>query len=1192
LRIFTYAGLVLRRIWAKRGLLFGSFLGAALVTALLVIVPLYESSIAAVDLRFSIRQAPPGLVNVEASRAADPYLPDEAEAADQRVAAAHPEIRQWYPTIVERTLSRQLSFVPLDPVDWLGQAAAWREEAGEWAAAYVGATGGEFGDDPVAIVAAAVAGDLPPLLVDASGEPVPLPSPPYPTPAPEATTSRMVTAPTIRERVKIVEGAWPEADGDVLQIVIGEDLARRQGLAPGDREIIKPFIGLPQRFEVVEIAGIGRPIDPSDIFWAGSVPTDLIYIDQGSFDFWTTSFTTEAAADPWLRDSRGFDQISAIQSWMLALDRESVALKDVDTLDAAIADFRSSLGRDGIAVRTGIPDLIESFDLRSVIFGGPVLAMLALVVVGALYFLIYMSALTIEREGPELALLRSRGASTGQTVGLHVAQSAFIAIVAATVAPVLARLLVRATGRIPPMSELTGGGALEVAQDRSLLPFIVAGGSLAFVSMGLAILPFARRSVLDLRALAARPTTSSVWQRYYLDVFLVVIAGILLFELRRRGLVDAGDNLGLDPFAVASPALFLFAGALILLRILPFLLRGIGWLLTRLRGMAALPGWHLGRNPVPYGRLALLIWITTGFGAFALTYAQTLETSYDDRAGFAAGADARILGDGVGWIPAPESSQAASVYRTTASARLTGSTRGSELVAARPDDLAAVLTWREDFGPSPAETLAPLGATAGASPLGVELPAGTTAIRIGGVVVPRSSAEQAAAAEEGTAPPPMVHASIRILDGLGRPWIFTAPPLSDEAWTTVDANLQPASARNEPRAGGLVEPLMLEAVWLEREPTVDYPDPLDASRILIDEVSAVTPSGETLLDDGIRDGFEGFSGFAVNQVEGDIAARAFFSSLPPGQAPPSADTIGNSPLTRPGPVTQWQVPAADRTDPVPYLGRSPEPLPLLVDVEAASLARVAVGGSTVLAVDASEVPAVIVGQIERLPTASDPTMTGVIVTDLDALLGWLNASPPWTFPDVLPALTEPQELWLTAADPDAAAAQVASQAGDDVTILTVSATATSFSSRPVQIGLVSILFVGATASVVLALAGVVGYVVIAVRRRAKEMGVLRALGFRQRGVTGTFAVEQLVVLGVGAVIGVAGGVLLMRLVLPFVQLGESAEEIDPPALLVVDPAVLGAYLAGLGLLLIASVAWASRRVSARDLSEVLREVER
>ena len=55
--------------------------------------------------------------------------------------------------------------------------------------------------------------------------------------------------------------------------------------------------------------------------------------------------------------------------------------------------------------------------------------------------------------------------------------------------------------------------------------------------------------------------------------------------------------------------------------------------MTKSRSLAlALPGWHLGRNPIPYGRLALLVWLTTGLGAFALTYAATLEQSFVDRA--------------------------------------------------------------------------------------------------------------------------------------------------------------------------------------------------------------------------------------------------------------------------------------------------------------------------------------------------------------------------------------------------------------------------------------------------------------------------------------------------------------------------------------------------------------------------------
>jgi len=161
---------------------------------------------------------------------------------------------------------------------------------------------------------------------------------------------------------------------------------------------------------------------------------------------------------------------------------------------------------------------------------------------------------------------------------------------------------------------------------------------------------------------------------------------------------------------------------------------------------------------------------------------------------------------------------------------------------------------------------------------------------------------------------------------------------------------------------------------------------------------------------------------------------------------------------------------------------------------------------------------------------------------------------------------------------------------DDV--ITARGVSADFSSRPIQVGLVSILLLGTGAGVVLALAGVTGYVLIAVRRRFREMGVLRALGFRRRGVAGTFAVEQLVVLGLGAVVGVLAGIGLMRLMIPFLQLGEDAADLIPPAVMVVSWPRLGLYIGVLTVMLVTSVLWSTRTVSARRLSEVLREVER
>jgi putative ABC transport system permease protein len=128
--------------------------------------------------------------------------------------------------------------------------------------------------------------------------------------------------------------------------------------------------------------------------------------------------------------------------------------------------------------------------------------------------------------------------------------------------------------------------------------------------------------------------------------------------------------------------------------------------------------------------------------------------------------------------------------------------------------------------------------------------------------------------------------------------------------------------------------------------------------------------------------------------------------------------------------------------------------------------------------------------------------------------------------------------------------------------------------------------------VVLTLAGVTAYVLMAVRRRFREMGVLRALGLRRRSVAGTFALEQVVVLGVGALVGIGAGLGLMRLMLPFLQLGEGGAELLPPALMQLDWVRLGVYLGLVAVVLVAAVLWSTRNVSARQLSEVLREVER
>jgi len=1160
----TYLSLVLRRVWARRLMLLGSLLGATLVTALLVVLPLYEASVAAVDLLFTFRQAPDATVDLTAVYSTTEYLPVDAVASRRAIADAAAPISAWYPTIEERTLSREFVVIPLadpedtagatEPVidDWLGAAEVWRTS---------GAAEG--------------------------GEPAP-----YPTRPPEATQVRIFTAPDVAGLIDLVEGELvadqdPAATSDpLLRIVIGEGLVRFTQFGVGDRFIIKGFTALPEEFEIVEVSGIARPADPEDSIWEGINTDFVVILDPATFDAWTTIFPlADPAADPWLRPERGLGGVASSQLFILHLDREAVALENVEDLTRGVASFTSTIARvGGIRTLTRLPAVIEEFDVRTVVLGAPILAMLALIVAGALYFLIYMASLALERESSELALLRMRGATPWQTTGLHLMQSGVIAIVAVLVAPFFARAVVSLTGRIPPMSTLTGGEALSVASGRSIVPFALAGGVLTFVSMGLAILPFSRRSILELRALSTRPARRSVWQRYHLDLFLVVLSAVILFELRTQGIVDPdASDLGLDPFSVAAPALFLFSGALLLLRLLPWILRGIGWIMTRFRGLTtALPGWHLGRNPIPYGRLALLVWLTTGFGAFAITYADTLDVSYADRAGFAAGADVRIGGEGAGFLTAPEGTIGSAVFRGTGAPRLTN--RGAELIAVDPDTFPAVLAWRADFGaPTAADLFGP--ATLGGPPdWGVELPPGVTALRVDGVVVPDDWESRVT---DGERPP--IRMMARVVDEQLRLRIHAATAsFTDGGWSTVEIPLDGASARNGPFPDATT--LVLQALWVEQDVAGIA---LVNGDVLVDGWVAISPVGEQPLEEAITAEFTGHENLDVSEVAGSIAADGYYERVPEGETRPSPEDIAASPWYRAGTVTMWDHPERNRAQPVPHLRNDPQPMNFVLDEQAAAVAGLQVGHSTQFGVEGAQIPGTLTGIVTLVPTAGDSTLEGVMVARLDALLHWLNPEPSWSLSGPIARVAAPQELWIETDTPNETLREVLATFGAEPDlVLTTDAAAAEFSSRPIQVGLVSILFLGTGAGVVLTLAGVTGYVLVAVRRRYREMGVLRALGFRSRGVAGTFALEQLVVLGVGAVVGVAAGLGLMRLMIPFLQLGEEAEVLTPPAVMVVSPARLGLYLAVVAVLLVISVLWSTRAVSARKLSEVLREVER
>lgn len=211
MRIATYIGLVARRVWAKKGILFGSLLGATLVIALLVVVPLYEASVQAVDLQFSIANSLADETDVTAFSTQNAYAASGGEFNRTVVDDAQQTwLQPWYPTNEERTQTREFAVIPSGPdaaVDYLALAEQWRELV---CAVAVGGSG--LSDEPPSFCDQFESLGA----VDTGGitEFDELPTAPYPRPPQEALQVRIFTSPDLEAVLSVTDGSYTR-DGSV-----------------------------------------------------------------------------------------------------------------------------------------------------------------------------------------------------------------------------------------------------------------------------------------------------------------------------------------------------------------------------------------------------------------------------------------------------------------------------------------------------------------------------------------------------------------------------------------------------------------------------------------------------------------------------------------------------------------------------------------------------------------------------------------------------------------------------------------------------------------------------------------------------------------------------------------------------------------------------------------------------------------
>ena len=677
----------------------------------------------------------------------------------------------------------------------------------------------------------------------------------------------------IESHVTLVEGAAPSPSPPTtdpsrrpsFEVWMSATAARQLGVGPGDRFDLQPFWREDVDPVEVTIAGLVEPNDPTEDYWFGN--TRRLVVD-----------TTRWPTFPFIIDERTFVEVLA--PYLPSIDGtfETFAFIDTERVNSRNAErvklnlraldraVRSQLELS--ALDTELADVVAEYQEKLFFTRLPLFALMLLIVGIALYYLVLVATMLVERQAGEIALLKSRGAGLGQIMTVYLVEGSALTLFAVVLGPLLASGVIRLLGPTPPFADLSQGQLLRVALTPEAFGMAALGAVLALVALLWPAYRASGASMVHYKQSLARPAKQPLFLRYYLDLVLVGVGAFLFYQLRQRGSLVTENlfgDLSADPLLLVSPALFMLMIALVFLRLFPVVLGIASWALRGLSGATILLGlWRMVRSPLHYSRLILLLLLATSVGMFAAGFRATLDRSFEDRAAYEAGAPGRVVDIRTPARISPERLEEAieaieGLDDASAAARLdvgyapaTGRSVPAELLGVG-DGFAGVAYWRDDFGGDLESMLARLKPEEEVLPDGPIVPEGSRALGVWTRI---------------SLPALAVRPGIRVRDENGLYYEYLAlsdPVEEDDGWLLYVVDLtRPYNPRGSPPE--LDAPLEVEAIFLNIRRFAAAPGRVTA---VIDDIVAY-PEGGGADDAVLVESFESLDRYqSITGASGD-----------------------------------------------------------------------------------------------------------------------------------------------------------------------------------------------------------------------------------------------------------------------------------------------------------------------------------
>ncbi len=440
-----------------------------------------------------------------------------------------------------------------------------------------------------------------------------------------------------RDHMKLARGEWPSAapvDG-VYQGVATEEALKVLGINIGKKYQI---LGIDNSIEpyYVEITGVFEQLTDNDSYWSETMSP---YLNNIIIDYDTVVNDMIPA---------GRFNIQDIQR-RYALDYHTMDMNRIADISAQLDYDESFYSSQGLNHTFDVTEIIKGYIDRADrltrilwILQIPAMVMLA-------FYLFMVSQLNVDRERNEIAVFKSRGASSKQIFGIYAAQSGILGLVTLVFAPFIGLVLCQFLGVSNGFLEFVNRTGISAKITIISVLYALIATIVFFITTMIPIIPASKLSIVQYKLSRTKVVKMSLWEKCFIDIIFIAAGFVYLFFYAQQLEAAYADGTftatgELDPLLFVFSTILILGFGLLFIRIYPYVLKAIYFLLRPLWS----PPQYMAITTVCRSQggkerfLMLFLVITFSFGLFSANTARAINNNISDRIYYENGADVTL----------------------------------------------------------------------------------------------------------------------------------------------------------------------------------------------------------------------------------------------------------------------------------------------------------------------------------------------------------------------------------------------------------------------------------------------------------------------------------------------------------------------------------------------------------------------